>query len=165
MREALSLSFSLALKWISEGKQRQRWGEEGQSQLLLGVAVSSVLLAVVVVVVVSQDVWGQIWPIGSCCKSPNNKRHTNRNRLSSGIKISRIYPHNKYERQHRETGRGKVTGQGRSGRGNGGQRDNGTQRRHRECTLFLDMLYPSVLETGRNPLHLMILEHCDTQTH
>lgn len=34
-----------------------------------------------------------------------------------------------------------------------------------ECTLFLDMLYPSVLETGRNPLHLMILEHCDTQTH
>lgn len=30
---------------------------------------------------------------------------------------------------------------------------------------FLDMLSPSVLETGRNPLHLMILEHCDTQTH
>lgn len=29
---------------------------------------------------------------------------------------------------------------------------------------FLDMLSPSVLETGRNPLHLMILEHCDTQT-
>lgn len=165
MREALSLSFSLALKWISEGKQRQRWGEEGQSQLLLGVAVSSVLLAVVVVVVVSQDVWGQIWPIGSCCKSPNNKRHTNRNRLSSGIKISRIYPHNKYERQHRDRERERVTGQGRSGRRNGGQRDNGTQRRHRECTLFLDMLYPSVLETGRNPLHLMILEHCDTQTH
>lgn len=64
-----------------------------------------------------------------------------------------------------ETGRGRerVTGQGRSG--GEGQRDNGTQRRHRECTLFLDMLYPSVLETGRNPLHLMILEHCDTQTH
>lgn len=159
-RSSLSLSLSLALKWITEGRQRKERGE--LSQLLLGVAVSSVLLAVVVV---SQDVWGQIWPIGSCCKSPNNKRHTNRNRLSSGIKISRIYPHNKYERQHRETGRGKVTGQGRSGRGNGGQRDNGTQRRHRECTLFLDMLYPSVLETGRNPLHLMILEHCDTQTH
>lgn len=101
MREALSFSLSLALKWISVGKQRQERREGGLSQLLLGVAVSSALLAVVVVVV-SQDVWGQIWPIGSCCKSPNNKRHTNRNRLSSGIKISRIYPHNKYERQHRD---------------------------------------------------------------
>lgn len=160
LREALSLSHLLSSGLLKAGRGRKG----GQSQLLLGVAVSSVLL-VVVAVVVSQDVWGQIWPIGSCCKSPNNKRHTNRNRLSSGIKISRIYPHNKYERQHRETGRGRVTGQGRSGRGNGGQRDNGTQRRHRECTLFLDMLYPSVLETGRNPLHLMILEHCDTQTH